>query len=211
MARRAPAGGAGEGEGSARVGRDGSAEGRCEAPARREPWREAAARRPLQCPGPQQRPRPPPRGPPGRRPRAPRAPDGRALRARRPRRGAARGRVRAGAPAPRRAPRPGPPDPQPGSAESAGGQQEEEEAPQPSSPRAPRCRPAGCCGANRSRRAAGTRLRTTRRRRPGLPSAWAAPRRRPLGSRLRRGRASCASRGLLFFMSQLLLEDFRST
>ncbi|XP_055414555.1 collagen alpha-1(I) chain-like [Bubalus kerabau] len=101
--RRCPLGGrpggggaglqAGRGKGRARraSGSDGSAEGRCEAPARREPWREAAPRRPHQCPGPQQRPRPPPRGPPGRRLRVPRASDGRALRVRRPGRGAARG------------------------------------------------------------------------------------------------------------------------
>ncbi|XP_040850907.1 translation initiation factor IF-2-like [Ochotona curzoniae] len=82
-----PAGGgarrrAGPGKGRARraSGGDGSAEGRCEAPARpREPWREAAPRRPLQSPRLQQLPRSPPRGPPGRRPRAPRVRDVRAL------------------------------------------------------------------------------------------------------------------------------------
>ncbi|XP_030619994.1 serine/arginine repetitive matrix protein 1-like [Delphinapterus leucas] len=197
----ARAGRRGRGKGRARraSGGDGSAEGRCEAPARREPWREAAARHPHQCPGPQQRPRPPPWGPPGRRPRAPRAPDGRALRARRPQRAAARGRAARegalGCPSAPTNPASGTSDPEPRSAESAGGQRKEEEAPQPSLSRAPRCRPAGCCGGNRSRRAAGTRPRTTKRRRPGEPSARAAPRRRPPGSRLLRGRASCASRG----------------
>ncbi|KAM9075123.1 uncharacterized protein AAG666_021126 [Megaptera novaeangliae] len=195
------AGRRGRGKGRARraSGGDGSAEGRCEAPARREPWREAAPRRPRQCPGPQQRPRPPPRGPPGRRPRSPRAPDGRALRAKRRRGAAARGRAARegalGCPSAPTNPASGTSDPEPGSAESAGGQQKEEEAPQASQSRAPRCRPAGCCGGNRSRRAAGTRPRTTKRRRPGEPSARAAPRRRPPGSRLLRGRASCASRG----------------
>ncbi|XP_026952959.1 uncharacterized protein [Sagmatias obliquidens] len=197
----ARAGRRGRGKGRARraSGGDGSAEGRCEAPARREPWREAAARRPHQCPGPQQRPRPPPWGPPGRRPRAPRAPDGRAPRARRPQRAAARGRAARegalGCPSAPTNPASGTSDPEPGSLESAGGQRKEEEAPQPSPSRAPRCRPAGCCGGNRSRRAAGTRPRTTKRRRPGEPSARAAPRRRPPVSRLLRGRASCASRG----------------
>ncbi|CAM9837720.1 unnamed protein product, partial [Rangifer tarandus platyrhynchus] len=104
-------------------------------------------------------------------------------------------RERGGPGAPRQAPRPRTPDPEPGSAESVAGQPKEEEAPQPSPPRAPRCRPAGCCGGNRSRRAAGTGPRTTRRRRPGEPIVWAARRRRPPGSRLLRGRAPCASRG----------------
>eukprot|EP00070_Physeter_catodon_P028412 XP_028335306.1 uncharacterized protein LOC114484287 [Physeter catodon] len=138
----ARAGRRGRGKGRARraSGGDGSAEGRCEAPARREPWREAAPRRSHQCPGPQQRPHPPPRGPPGRRPRAPRAPDGRALRARLPRRAAARGRAARegalGSPSAPTSPASGTSDSEPGSSESAGGQQKEEEAPQPSPLRA---------------------------------------------------------------------------
>ncbi|XP_042810321.1 translation initiation factor IF-2-like [Panthera leo] len=70
-----------------------------------------------------------------------------------PERGCAREGAR-GSRAPRRPPRPGIPDPEPASAKSAAGSRgrgRRSRAP----PRAPRCRPAGCCGGNRSRRAAG--------------------------------------------------------
>lgn len=67
--------GRGKGRAWRASGGDGSAEGRCELPGLREPWREAAPRRPQHCPHQQQRLRPPPRGPAGRRPRAPRTSD----------------------------------------------------------------------------------------------------------------------------------------
>ncbi|XP_032197399.1 proline-rich proteoglycan 2-like [Mustela erminea] len=159
-----------------------------------EPWREAAPRRPHQCPRLQQRPRPPPRGPPRRRARAPRARDARAPRVRRPRRGAARGRERGAAGAPRRPPRPGTADPEPSSAKSAASSRRRGRRSR-TQPRAPLCRPAGSCGGNGSRRAAGAGPRTTKRRRPTEPSSRRAPRGRPPGPRLRRGRAPCASLG----------------
>lgn len=135
-------------------------------PARREPWREAAPRRPHPCPRPQQRPRPPPLGPPGRRPRAPRPSNSRAPRARRPPK---RGCAREGAAEPHD-PRVPEPEPEPGAPSRRAGSSKRRRRSR--APRVHPAPPARCCGCTRTPSRPGRAgPRTARRRRPAEPSA----------------------------------------